>query len=267
MSIRLTLPILIRMGMAFPTVQKWRQGTDPGNLPTPTNTFTTTPTPGQTATTSPSSTAISTSTPTHTPGSNTPSPTATHTATPTPSATTSPFASDTPTPTAIPTTEPSPTAFPVAVDDSFITIENSVLNTAPNSVLDNDSISDGSSLYAILFNNPSNGSLALNSNGTFIYTPDPGFFGMDSFTYRVRSESNSISSPATVFITVYEVTPTPTFTPSHTPTPTPTNTPPTSTPSHTPFPTPTPFAMKFGPIRLFNNNLCRFFSSHQGSLI
>ena len=32
---------------------------------------------------------------------------------------------------------------------------------------------------------PTNGGLVLNADGSFVYTPNPGFVGTDAFTYRV----------------------------------------------------------------------------------
>jgi Bacterial Ig domain len=46
-----------------------------------------------------------------------------------------------------------------------------------------------------------NGTLALNANGSFTYTPDAGFFGADSFVYAVQ-DSNGLQSTATVTIDV-----------------------------------------------------------------
>ena len=55
------------------------------------------------------------------------------------------------------------------------------------SVLGNDTDIDGDTLSV---NNtpiidPANGSVLLNTDGTFTYTPDLNFFGTDSFTYEV----------------------------------------------------------------------------------
>jgi large repetitive protein len=40
-----------------------------------------------------------------------------------------------------------------------------------------------------------------NAYGSFTYTPDDTFIGIDTFTYRV-SDGTAISAPATVTITV-----------------------------------------------------------------
>ncbi|GAB3396492.1 hypothetical protein GCM10027568_30690 [Humibacter soli] len=51
------------------------------------------------------------------------------------------------------------------------------------SILDNDS---GASATIVSHTNTAHGTLALNSDGTFSYTPQAGFVGSDSFTYTVN---------------------------------------------------------------------------------
>src|SRR5262249_48389474 len=48
---------------------------------------------------------------------------------------------------------------------------------------------------------PSSGTLTLNADGTFTYTPAAGFSGTDTFTYRA-SDGGAVSGEATVTITV-----------------------------------------------------------------
>ncbi|HQR41387.1 MAG TPA: Ig-like domain-containing protein, partial [Gemmatales bacterium] len=45
---------------------------------------------------------------------------------------------------------------------------------------------DGNSFTAALVTGPANGSLVLNSNGTYTYTPNAGFFGIDTFQFRAN---------------------------------------------------------------------------------
>ena len=52
--------------------------------------------------------------------------------------------------------------------------------------------------------NVSNGTLTLNGDGTFVYTPNPNFFGTDTFTYRANDGALD-SNVATVTITVTPV--------------------------------------------------------------
>ncbi|MBN2255472.1 MAG: tandem-95 repeat protein, partial [Deltaproteobacteria bacterium] len=75
---------------------------------------------------------------------------------------------------------------PVATDDSFITSVGASLIVAAPGVLANDIDSDGNPLTAVLVDTVSHGNLVLNSNGSFTYTPIPGYIGSDSFTYKAN---------------------------------------------------------------------------------
>ncbi|MCF2910359.1 Ig-like domain-containing protein [Pseudoalteromonas sp. DL2-H2.2] len=92
---------------------------------------------------------------------------------------------------------------PVAADDSATTQQESPVTI---DVLANDSDSDGSLNYNSLSvaTAPANGSVALDtvSLGGFIYTPNNGFSGSDTFTYQVQDNEGSVSNAATVTITV-----------------------------------------------------------------
>ncbi|MCA8986412.1 MAG: tandem-95 repeat protein [Planctomycetaceae bacterium] len=80
------------------------------------------------------------------------------------------------------------------------------------SVLDNDTDVDNGSLTAVLETGPAHGTLSLRPDGTFQYTPDPGFSGVDSFTYR-STDGDLFSDPATVTINVTPVNDPPVTTP------------------------------------------------------
>jgi hypothetical protein len=91
---------------------------------------------------------------------------------------------------------------PVAVADSYSTDWNNPLSVdAGTGVLANDSDADGDPLLAVLVSGPSNGTLTLNSDGSFDYTPNADFQGTDSFQYEANDGAEN-SSPATVKITV-----------------------------------------------------------------
>src|SRR5262249_44695630 len=74
---------------------------------------------------------------------------------------------------------------PTGVADTYSTNEDSPL-TVPvaSGVLINDSDPDGDALTAVFAGAPANGSLSLNANGSFTYTPRANFNGTDSFAYR-----------------------------------------------------------------------------------
>ena len=73
--------------------------------------------------------------------------------------------------------------FPFAVAD---TVAISVDEVASGNVLDNDrSVEAGEPVTLVTDQDVSNGTLVLNSDGTFTYTPNAGFQGEDQFTYQV----------------------------------------------------------------------------------
>jgi len=90
---------------------------------------------------------------------------------------------------------------PVAVDDTYTTTEDAVLVVAATGVLGNDTDVEGDSLMAVLDTGPANGSLTLNADGSFTYTPNADFYGQDSFTYYANDDSLD-SNIVTVTITV-----------------------------------------------------------------
>ncbi len=87
---------------------------------------------------------------------------------------------------------------PVAADDAAVTDEDVALS---GSVLGNDNDADGDKLTAIVVDGPANGTLQLNGDGTYTYTPNANFSGTDKFTYQA-SDGAAASNPATVTITV-----------------------------------------------------------------
>ena len=94
---------------------------------------------------------------------------------------------------------------PIANADAYTVIDGKTLTvSAANGVLANDTDADGGTLSAVLGTTTANGSLTLNADGSFIYTPNAGFCGTDSFTYTA-TDGNATSAPATVTITVYSV--------------------------------------------------------------
>src|SRR5207247_2330094 len=93
---------------------------------------------------------------------------------------------------------------PVAVNDSFTTAEDTTLDIVASGVLSNDSDVDGDTLSAVLVSGPANGSLTLNSDGSFSYVPAANYNGPDSFTYKA-SDGKADSGTATVTITVIPV--------------------------------------------------------------
>ena len=94
---------------------------------------------------------------------------------------------------------------PTAVNDDFTVAEDGTLTPTlgVNDLLQNDSDPDGDTLTVNTtpFQAPANGTLLLNSNGTFTYQPNADFSGTDSFVYEI-SDAAGTTSQATVEITV-----------------------------------------------------------------
>ena len=97
---------------------------------------------------------------------------------------------------------------PVAVADSYSTNEDTALTVTAPGVLGNDTDVDGDALTAILVAGPSHGSLALNGNGSFTYTPGANYNGSDAFTYKAN-DGQADSNVASVTIAVTPLTSSP----------------------------------------------------------
>jgi VCBS repeat-containing protein len=92
-------------------------------------------------------------------------------------------------------------ASPVANNDSYSTDQNIALSVDAPGVLVNDTDPHNLPLSAVLVTEPAHGTLALNGNGSFTYTPFANFLGTDSFSYQA-SDGQDLSGMATVTITV-----------------------------------------------------------------
>jgi VCBS repeat-containing protein len=113
-------------------------------------------------------------------------------------------------------TEPLPTFYrlnatgacitgPIANPDAYSVAEDTALAVPAPGVLGNDTDPQpGTVLTAAVATPPANGTLALNSDGSFTYTPNANFSGTDAFTYAA-SDGTEGSIPATVTITVNAV--------------------------------------------------------------
>ena len=92
---------------------------------------------------------------------------------------------------------------PVAVVDSY-TNTGILTVSSNNGVLANDFDTNlglaGITLSAVLVAGPTNGLLNLNANGSFTYTPNGGFVGVDTFRYRVFDGYVNSANIATVSI-------------------------------------------------------------------
>ena len=91
---------------------------------------------------------------------------------------------------------------PISAADAYATNAGTALTVAAPGVLGNDSDPDGDALTALLFTGPTQGTLTLNADGSFTYTPASGFVGVDSFTYAALDGKGAVGAPAVVTITV-----------------------------------------------------------------
>jgi hypothetical protein len=93
---------------------------------------------------------------------------------------------------------------PRAIDDVYKTLTNvSILGDGGHAsrLLDNDS-GGTDILVTRLISGPSHGTLSLNYDGTFVYTPEVGFVGTDMFRYQAFD--GQFADPAVATITVME---------------------------------------------------------------
>jgi len=91
---------------------------------------------------------------------------------------------------------------PVAVNDAATTPEGTPVWIP---ILANDSDPDGDLLLPpVILTPPLNGTVVILPDGSVIYTPFPGFFGLDVFTYQI-CDAEGLCDDAVVFITVTPV--------------------------------------------------------------
>ena len=84
---------------------------------------------------------------------------------------------------------------PVTADDYYSCWEDYPLSVSKfHGVLANDTDANHDSLSATVLAGPSHGSLTLNPDGSFIYTPSPDFAGPDAFTYEVSDGQDGVTT-------------------------------------------------------------------------
>ena len=100
------------------------------------------------------------------------------------------------------TLEPPPlNQTPIGNNDTYTAGMDTTFSILAPGVLSNDTDMDGDPLTAVEVNSVSHGSLMLNADGSFSYTPNAGFLGVDTFTYKA-SDGNAESDITTVSISV-----------------------------------------------------------------
>ncbi len=103
---------------------------------------------------------------------------------------------------------------PTAHPEAYAVDEDKTLRVPPRGVLTNDTDPGSDTLTAVRVDGSgtSHGTLVLDPDGSFTYTPDPNWYGIDIFQYRAF-DGCDYSDPATVTITVDSVNDVPTFSP------------------------------------------------------
>lgn len=109
------------------------------------------------------------------------------------------------TPTAPPSPPPPPTNdAPDAVNDSFKLKQD---GSVKGNVLANDKDADGDALSALLKSGPAHGTISFSADGGFVYTPDKGFSGTDSFAYTASDGKATDSATVTLSVEAAPVLP------------------------------------------------------------
>ena len=95
---------------------------------------------------------------------------------------------------------------PTAVNDSYTLLHDHALNVAAAGVLANDTSPGGLPLSAVLASQPQHGTISLNADGSFIYTPNADYVGTDGFGYYAVANGQD-SNVAGVLLTVTDQPP------------------------------------------------------------
>lgn len=89
---------------------------------------------------------------------------------------------------------------PVGVNDRYDVQKDTPLTVTGRGVLANDTDVDNDPLTATPVDQPAHGTLSLNADGSFMFTPTAGYTGPDHFTYHVSD--GSLSSVGTVTLNI-----------------------------------------------------------------
>ena len=76
---------------------------------------------------------------------------------------------------------------PQAVDDYYSVHENGTLEVTAPGVLVNDIEVDGDGVAVSIVTTTAHGLLSLTADGSFVYIPDAGFYGVDTFEYQLTT--------------------------------------------------------------------------------
>jgi parallel beta-helix repeat protein len=99
-------------------------------------------------------------------------------------------------------TAPAGVSQPLVFADGYTVLDNGTLSVPAKGVLANDVSANGQALTAVRVSGPAHGSLSLNADGSFTYTPAANFVGSDSFVYQAKGSDGTLSAAAPVTIQV-----------------------------------------------------------------
>lgn len=91
---------------------------------------------------------------------------------------------------------------PLGAADTYSVASGATLNVQVPGVLANDVANGAAVITAYVVSLPANGALSLRADGSFTYTPSPGFSGSDSFRYRPTTLSGGAGAEVPVSVTV-----------------------------------------------------------------
>jgi VCBS repeat-containing protein len=92
---------------------------------------------------------------------------------------------------------------PIANADAYVTDEDVDLSVGAPGLLDNDVDidADGLTVNTTPVVDPTDGAVTLAADGSFLYEPDPGFAGVDTFTYEITDGIGTDTAVVTITIT------------------------------------------------------------------
>ena len=99
---------------------------------------------------------------------------------------------------------------PLGQDDNYTLYEEQIFELQDSTILDNDLDEDSEVLTAQLVTDVQHGTLLLNTDGTFNYTPEVDFNGVDQFTYQA-SDGENLSDEVIVTLNILPVNDPPAF--------------------------------------------------------
>ncbi|MDD1655434.1 MAG: Ig-like domain-containing protein, partial [Methanomicrobiales archaeon] len=103
---------------------------------------------------------------------------------------------------------------PFALDDFYAMEQGTMLAISAPGLLGNDTDPDDNAITCVKAMDPVHGTVTVNGDGSFSYTPETGYDGIDTFTYQV-TDGTDTSTLSTVHLTVLQTLRIEAFSPVH----------------------------------------------------